>query len=287
MRPAPFDLIVPDTLDEALSVMTEQPEQARPLAGGQSLIPMMNLRLAVPETLVDLGRVNGLDGVELRADGTLSIGAMCRQATAHRHPLVLERAPLIAEALNHVGHWQIRTRGTVGGNLAHADPASELPAAMLALGAAYRTASTRRQRTIGAADFPVGAWSTALNPDELLVSVEIPPPVPAQHDAITEIARVAGAFALAGAAVSCLFEGPICYRCRIVAFAAGPQPVRLAGAEEIATGTRLDEATLLDVAERVASEVSPFGDGHISAEQRVRLLATVVKRALARAGARQ
>src|SRR5438093_572188 len=174
VKPAPFEYHRPGTLDEALVLMTARAGEVRPLAGGQSLIPAMNFRLARPAALVDLNRVAELAYVR-PADGGLRIGAMARQRVVERSPLVQRAAPLLAEAMPFIAHPQIRNRGTVGGSLAHADPAAELPAVMLALDARLEARSWSGARTIPASAFFTGLFGTALTPDELLVEIALPP----------------------------------------------------------------------------------------------------------------
>jgi aerobic carbon-monoxide dehydrogenase medium subunit len=192
MKPPPFEYDAPETLDEALALLAEHGDEAKVLAGGQSLVPLLNFRLVRPARLIDLNRVAELDRL---ADGC--IGAMTRSRT-----LELESGiPLLRRAVRHSGHVQIRNRGTVGGSCAHADPASELPCALLALDARFRLRSAGGERVVAAEDFFLGAFSTALAPDELLVEIEVPPRPGGERSAFVEHARVHGDFAIAGAAV--------------------------------------------------------------------------------------
>ena len=173
MKPAPFEYHAPGSVDEVLALLAEHGDEAKVLAGGQSLVPTMNFRLAQPEVLIDLNRVAELD--HLRVEGSeLRIGAMTRQRTVERSALVAERAPLLTETLPWIAHPQIRNRGTFGGALAHADPAAELPAVTLALGARFRARRRGAERWIAAGGFFTGLFETALGPDELLVEVALP-----------------------------------------------------------------------------------------------------------------
>ena len=278
MRPAPFDLVAPSSLDEALEAIRDR-DDARALAGGQSLIALMNLRLAVPTSLIDLGQVTELAVVEDR-DGFVRIGAMATQAQVQRHPVVMSRTPLVAEALGHVGHWQIRSRGTIGGNLAHADPASELPAVMLALDSVYQARSADGSRSIPAGEFNLGPYSTALAEDELLVAVDVPHAGPDEATAIVEVARVAGAYAMAGAAVWCRLDGNTATACRIALFAAGSRAVRAGEAEAAVLGTDLDDDAIATAADAATSGITAHDDLHATAGQRRHLLSVVVQRAL-------
>jgi carbon-monoxide dehydrogenase medium subunit len=199
MKAPAFDYIRVATTAEACAALARHGPDARLLAGGQSLLPAMNLRLASPSMLIDIGRIGGLDGIEARHD-RLRIGALVRHETALRDATIARHVPLLTEALRHVAHPAIRARGTIGGNLAHADPASELPACMVALNAAIEVTSPRGARLIAAEDFFIGLFQTALEPDEMLTSVEIPLPAPSWF--FQEIARRSGDYAIVGLAVS-------------------------------------------------------------------------------------
>jgi carbon-monoxide dehydrogenase medium subunit len=199
MKAPAFDYIKVATVTEACAALVQHGPDARLLAGGQSLLPAMNLRLASPSVLIDVGRIPDLDGIEI-SDGRLRIGALVRHETALRDGMTASHVPLLTEALRHVAHPAIRARGTVGGNLAHADPASELPACMLALNAGIEVTSPRGTRLVAAEDFFVGLFQTALLPDEMLTAVEIPLPTPAWF--FQEIARRSGDYAIVGLAVS-------------------------------------------------------------------------------------
>jgi carbon-monoxide dehydrogenase medium subunit len=200
MKPPPFEYAAPSSLPEALEWLEQVGFDARPLAGGQSLIPMMNFRLARPAVLVDLNGVDALAFLHRSDDGALRIGAMTRQRAVERSDVVARSAPLLREALGHVAHPQIRNRGTIGGSLAHADPASELPAVMQALGARFRVESSDGGRWIPAADFFLGPFMAALGPGELLVEIEVPARSNGDGWAFEEVARRAGDYALTGVA---------------------------------------------------------------------------------------
>src|SRR4051812_28625800 len=200
MKPAPFEYEAPDTLPAALDLLARHGAEAKLLAGGQSLIPVMNFRLAQPALLVDLNRLADLSYVRRSAAGGLALGAMTRQRRLERDPLVAELAPLLAEAVPFIAHPQIRNRGTLGGSLSHADPAAELPAVAVALGARLRLARAGGERWVEARDFFAGLFATALEPDEILVEVEIPPPPARTGWAFLEVARRHGDYAQAGVA---------------------------------------------------------------------------------------
>ena len=200
MKPAPFEYHAPDTADEAAAALAELGDEAKVLAGGQSLIPMLALRLAVFDHLVDVGRIDALQGIE-RRDGEVWIGAATTEAAVERSPEVAAAVPLLARATPFIGHTQIRNRGTVGGSLAHADPAAEYPAVALALDAELDVLSTRGPRTIAAAEYFTGLWSTAMEPDELLTGVRLPLWAGRCGWAVEELARRHGDYAIAGAVV--------------------------------------------------------------------------------------
>lgn len=199
MKAPAFDYIRVATVAEACAALGQHGPDARLLAGGQSLLPAMNLRLASPSVLIDIGRIRGLDGIEAHHD-RLRIGALVRHETALRDATIASHVPLLTEALRHVAHPAIRARGTIGGNLAHADPASELPACMVALNAVIEVTSPCGTRHIAAEAFFTGLFQTALQPDEMLTSVEIPLPIPAWF--FQEIARRSGDYAIVGLAAS-------------------------------------------------------------------------------------
>ena len=241
VKPAPFDYAAPESLDDALALLDDD---SRPLAGGQSLVPMLNFRLARPARLVDLERVAGLAYLDDTA-GPLRIGAMTRQATLERSPLVAARWPLLRQAVRLVGHAQIRSRGTVGGSVAHADPKAELPVALAALDARFHVRSPTGARTLGAGELFQGPLTTALEPDELLVEIEVPPLPGGSVTAFVERSRTHGDFAIAGVAVV-VAAG----RAAIALLGAAPVPVRATAAEEaLAAGAAAADAAALAAAD--------------------------------------
>jgi aerobic carbon-monoxide dehydrogenase medium subunit len=280
MKPPLFDYRSPSSLDEALALRSEFGDESAVLAGGQSLMPMLNLRLAHPEVLIDLGRVAEVAGIR-ELDGGVSIGAMTRQRHAERSELIRERAPLVQQALAHVGHPTIRNRGTVGGSLAHADPAAELPAVCIALDAELVARCATAERTIAAEDFYVGFMSTALAPDELLVEVRIPAPAARLGTAFLEIARRHGDFALVGvaAAIAIDDEGVIT-DARLVFTGVGLQPVRAREAEASLRGTAPGTDAFAAAAELVPAALQPRTDAHASSDYRRRVAGVIARRAL-------
>ncbi len=265
VKPAAFDYAVPDTLEEALELVGGE---SRPLAGGQSLVPMLNFRLARPDRLVDLNRIAEL--AYLRTDGaTLRIGALTRQAALEHSPLVAARWPLLRLAIRNVGHAQIRSRGTVGGSVAHADPTAELPVAFAALDARFHVRSSNGARTLDSEELFRWPYMTALAPDELLLEIEVPPLPEGARAGFVEHARTHGDFAVAGAAVV-LAPGR---HAAVALLGVGPKPVRAEQAES----ALLQGASAREVAE-LASALS--GEGHPRA-----LMADLVRRAAEQAGA--
>lgn len=284
MKPPPFRYAAPDTLEEALEVLEQGGFDARPLAGGQSLIPMLNFRLARPEILVDLNGIDELAGIDADGDGGLRIGAMTRQRAAERSPLVAERAPLLAEALPWVAHPQIRNRGTVGGSAAHADPAAELPAAFLALDARFVAEGPGGRRSLGASDFFCGLFTTALGPDELLVAIELPAPPSRAGWAFEEVARRHGDYALVGAAAVVAVDGAgSCREARLAFVNAGPVPLLATEAAAVLAGERPSEDLLAEAVETARAALEPPEDVHASAEYRRQLAGVLARRVLERA----
>jgi len=227
MKPAPFDYAAPRSLDEALGLLGDE---SKALAGGQSLVPLLNFRLARPEVIVDLNRLPGLAYLR-RSGGVLRIGALTRQAALERSTLVARHWPLLRQAVGHAGHPQTRSRGTVGGSAAHADPTAELPVALTALDAWFHLRSPRGARTLAAADFFVGTLASAAEADELLVEIEVPPLPEGARTAFVEHAPTHGDFAVAGAAV---VRGAGV--CAIALLGAGPTPRRAREAEQALEG---------------------------------------------------
>ena len=288
MKPAPFKYLAPRSLDEALAHLAEHGYDAKPLAGGQSLVPAMNFRLAAPAVLVDLNRVEELFYIRAGDDGGLRIGAMTRQARLERDALVAERAPLIKETMPYVAHPQIRNRGTYGGSLAHADPAAELPAVTIALNGRLRVRSQRGERWVPAEAFFVGLFTTVLEPDELLVEIALPPLPPRTGWAFTEVSRRHGDFALVGAAaVVTLDEAGKCAAVRLVYTGVGEGPVVAREAMRLLEGEVPTSEAIQEAAHRAAqADVSPIGDIHASADFRRHLAHVLGRRALTQAVAR-
>jgi carbon-monoxide dehydrogenase medium subunit len=279
VKPAPFAYDAPTTPDEAVALLAEHGDDAKVLAGGQSLIPMLALRLAVFDRLVDVGRITALSGIERRGDA-LWIGAGTTDAAVERDPGVAAAAPLLARATPLIGHLQIRNRGTVGGSLAHADPAAEYPAVALALDAELEILSPGGARMVSAADFFTGLWSTALAPDDLLVGVSFPVWQGRCGFAVEEFARRHGDFAIAGAAVAVELDGDDrVARCAVALIGMASTPVRATAAEALATGAAATKVDPVEVGHVAAAATDPPSDLHGSAAYRRRVGAAVVARA--------
>jgi aerobic carbon-monoxide dehydrogenase medium subunit len=279
MKPAPFVFHRASSLDDALSLLRQHPD-AKPLAGGQSLIPAMNFRLAQPSALVDLNRVPELAGISRMADGGLRIGAMTRHAAVERSDLVRLYAPLLAEAMPHVAHPQIRSRGTMGGSLVHADPSAELPAVMVAVDATFILRGLAGERRMKAAEFFTGLFATALTPGELMVGVEIPPRAPRGGNAFLEVARRHGDYALCGAAADVALDGAgRISSARVALLSVGDGPVLVRGTSSL-IGHVASEKLIVDVSEAVREEVDPPSDIHADAKYRRQLAGVLTRRAL-------
>jgi CO/xanthine dehydrogenase FAD-binding subunit len=284
MKPASFQYFRPRSLDEALSLLAEHGSDAKPLAGGQSLIPAMNFRLATPAVLVDLNDARELSYLESGADG-VRFGGMTRQRHVERSAVVAEKAPLVAETMPHIAHPAIRNRGTMGGSLAHADPAAELPAVMLALDATIIATSRAGTRTIPASDFFVGLFSTALEPGELVTEIRIPPAAPRSGYAFQEISRRHGDFALAGVAAAVeIDDRGRCTAARIALFGVGDRPMSAARAESALAGHAPSAESIAAAADAAAThDIDPSSDIHASARYRRHLANVLTRRTLERA----
>jgi aerobic carbon-monoxide dehydrogenase medium subunit len=284
MKPAPFEYFAPTDMSEALDILARYGDEAKILAGGQSLMPLMNMRLARPHVLVDINRLTALSHISLGTDGALAIGALTRQRAIERASLVQTHYPLLAAVMLALGHFQIRNRGTIGGSIVHADPAAELPALCLALEAEFVLRSAVGQRTVKAADFFRTYLTTAIEPVEMLVDVRFPPWQAQWRWGFQEICRREGDFALVGAvAVLQLDDDAMCRAARLTMFGVGGTPVRPQRAEDTLTGQRLDARVLDQLAHVVAAELEPDSDIHASAEYRREVGGVVARRAVAMA----
>jgi CO/xanthine dehydrogenase FAD-binding subunit len=285
MKPSPFTYHRAETTAEALALLGELGEDGRVLAGGQSLVPMMNFRLAQPEHLVDINRVGELSHLRREGDQVV-VGAAVRQAALERSREVSEDVPLLGEAIHYVAHAPIRHRGTVVGSIAHADPAAELPTIAVATDARIVIASSRGTRELSADDFFLGPFETALEPGELVTEVRFPRSAPGSSHAFVEFARRHGDFAIAGAAVSLRFDDERVAEATIVLCAVGPRPHRAESAAELLRGRVLDAAALAEAADAAVEDVAPGADIHGGTEYRRDVARTQVRRALELALAR-
>ena len=285
MKPPRFDYHAPESLDEALDLLADSGPDARLLAGGQSLVPALNFRLARPQMLIDINRVPQLAGIVDKGD-RLVIGAMTRQRGIENSATVARVAPLLHEATRYVAHLPIRTRGTIGGSIANADPAAEDPAVAAALEATMVCRSRRGERRVAAAGFFVDVMTTSLEPDEMLIAVEIPKIPDGAGGAFAEISRRDGDFALAGVAAQIVMANGRVRDARIAACGVGPAPMRFRDAEEIVLDSACEPAAIEAAAEAVAASSDPHGDVHASAAYRRQLAAAMTRRALHSAHAR-
>ncbi len=285
MKPPPFDYVRPTSVDDALASLARFGDDARLLAGGQSLLAMMNARLSRPKTLIDINRIAGLDAI--RVDGErLCIGAMTRHSDVMASELVGRHCPLMAEAYHYVAHIPIRNRGTLGGNVCHADPASEMPAVLLAGGATLVAASTRGKRELSAANFFVGQLTTALAPDEMLIEIRIPLAPPAQGWAFEETSNRRGDFAIAAVAATLSMDGGRCTSAAIALAGVEERACRWTAVESALVGSSVDEATAAEAIGRGLGGLRPTGSVHADVDYKLDLVGTLTRQALARARAR-
>jgi aerobic carbon-monoxide dehydrogenase medium subunit len=278
MKPTRFHYHAPTTLAEAVGLLSEHGDEAKVLAGGQSLVPMLSLRLASFGHLIDLNKVSGVSDIE-RSNGHMRIGAMTRQAVAEYSTDVATHSPLVARALPHIGHFQIRNRGTIGGSIAHADPASELPAVALALDAVIEATGSSGTRRLAAEDFFVSTWETTLADNEILSAVEFPVWTGRCGWAVEEISRRHGDFALVGTTVGVQVTDGAVTRAGIALFGVAGTPVRAREAE----AALLAGADAAEAGRVAANELHPSDDIHASGSYRKQVAAVVVRRAILKA----
>lgn len=280
MKPAAFDYHRPASLDEALSLLAELGDDARVIAGGQSLVPMLALRLARPAHLIDLDRLHELAHVDIGETG-LRLGSMVRQRFVEISGEIAEACPLLTQAIPHIGHVPIRTRGTVGGSLAHADPVAELPAVACALDAEIVLRSVRGERVVGASEFFTSHFTTTAAPDELLVEVRFPTAAGRVGTSFAEMSRRPGDFAIVGAAavVATTEDGTIT-SAAVSLCGVGPTPARLASAETLVIGQRASQELFREAMTIAVADIDPPNDLHGTAAYRRRLAAVLGERVL-------
>jgi carbon-monoxide dehydrogenase medium subunit len=283
MKPAPFDYVLASSLDHALRLKAEHGDEARFLAGGQSLIPAMNFRLARPQVVIDINHVPELAGVDCSGND-IRLGAMTRYRALERDGDFLKACPLFADALPHIAHPQIRNRGTVGGNLSHADPASELPAIAIAMGARMRIRSSRGERELKASDFFVGLLTTDIQADEMLVEIALPKPPARSGSCFMELARRRGDFALAGvAAIVSIDDDDRCRGLRLALCGVGDTPVDASAAAASLIGQKCTDAAIETVAADVQKAIAPSGNVHASPAYQRHIAGVLTRRAIAAA----
>jgi len=278
MKAPPLDYVAPASLADALRALAEN-DNARVLAGGQSLVAMLNMRFAFPDCLVDLNRVEGLDYIR-EDDGVVRIGAMTRQRSVEYSPLVQQRLPILHEAILCVGHRQTRNRGTVGGSLCQLDPSAEIPTIAMAMDAVVHVASQRGRRDIAMADFPAGYMSPALEPDELVEAVSVTPWAPGHGACFIEYARRHGDFAIASVAILLQFgSDDVINRASVTLGGVGAAPLRVAAAEGVLQGSRATDRDL-EAASTHCGQVEASGDTYAPAWYRQRLARVLSLRAM-------
>ncbi len=287
MKPAPFDYYAPTSVEEACSLLSQYGDDAKILAGGQSLVPVMALRLAQPSVLIDINTVRELDYIH-GDDHGLAIGAITRHRTVERSAAVREKSPILSAAVEWIGHPQIRNRGTIGGSLAHADPAAELPALAAVLDATFSVRNANgTKRTLKAADFFVTYLTTALDSDDLLSEIYFPALPPGTGWSFVEVARRHGDFALVGAAATVALDAAgNCSDARVALFGVAPTAVRSPSVEQALSHQKPDEQTIAAAAVEVVKDIDPPGDVHASAAYRTYVATNLVRRALAEAAQR-
>ena len=272
MKPAPFAYARARSVDEAVRLLREHGGEARILAGGQSLIATLNMRLSAPPMLVDINRIAGLSGIALK-DGKLCIGALTRHAEIERSVLIATHAPLLAAAVPHIGHPAIRNRGTIGGSIAFADPAAELPACLLALGGEVEIAGASGPRAVAADDFFKGLYETALNPSEIVTEIRIPAKTPQSRHGFAELARRHGDYALVGLAASASADGTKLRDVRLVFFGVGLTPIRARGAEQTLAAQGVEAA-----AAALAGDLDPPDDIQATGKAKKHLASVLLRR---------
>jgi aerobic carbon-monoxide dehydrogenase medium subunit len=280
MKPPPFEYHVPESLEHALELLRDNGDEARPLAGGQSLVPMLNFRLARPSVLIDLNFLPGLGDITA-GEGEVHFGTMVRERAAERSSIVHQRSPLLAAALPLVGHEAIRTRGTLGGSMAHADPAAELPAVAVAAGAQLVLRSADRgERVVDADDFFQGYFTTTIEPDELLVEIRLPELQPGTGVRFEEVARRHGDFAMVGVLAALHIHDGVVDDARLALIGVADRAVRARQAEALLVGAKPDGGVFGEAAATAVRDLEPMSDLHGSSAYRKHVAERLVRRAL-------
>lgn len=282
MKPAPFEYVAPHNLEDALDALNEHGFDAKLLAGGQSLVPVMNFRLAQPGVLIDLNNVSELDFIECAADGWMRFGSMVRQNRLEREALVQEHFPLLHETMPFIAHPQIRNRGTFGGSIAHADPAGELPVIAVALNGRFHIQSKNTDRWVAAVDFFQALFETDCGDEEMITEIELPPMAANTGTAFTEVARRHGDYALGGvAAIVTVDANQVCTAARLVYLNAGEIPMVAQKAAQMLVGEKMSESLLTETAVTASTqEINPMSDIHANDEYKRHLAKVLTIRAL-------
>jgi aerobic carbon-monoxide dehydrogenase medium subunit len=275
VKPAPFAYAKPRSVEDAVKLLGQHGEGARLLAGGQSLIATLNMRLSAPRILIDINAIAGLDGIALKG-GQIELGAMVRHADAERSGVIAQHAPLIARALPHIGHPAIRNRGTIGGSIAFADPAAELPACLLALGGEIEIAGPKGKRVVKADDYFKGLYETAISSGEMLTAIRVPAAKPETRTGFAELARRHGDYAMAGLAACARADGKALKDVRLAFFGVAMTPLRAKKAEAALAGGDLDQA-----ASALASDLDPPDDIQASGKVKLHLAGVLLRRVAA------
>jgi len=280
VKPAPFAYVRAQTLDQVFDLLDEHGDDARILAGGQSLMATLNMRLSAPEVLIDINHIDGLSGIEL-ADGKVRIGALARHNQVAASPIIAEHAPLIAKAMPHIAHQAIRNRGTFGGSIAFADPAAELPAVSRAVGAAFVLQGRNGTRTVAANDFFLGLFETAREPGEILVATEVPVIPATENAAFIELARRHGDYAIIGVAAQGGAGGGTFSNMRLAFFGAGDRPIMAQAANAALEGKSYSEETVAAAQEALDADLDPMDDLNGPPAMKMHLARVVTARVLA------
>ena len=280
MKPAPFAYVRAETLDQVFDLLEQHGDEARILAGGQSLMATLNMRLSAPEVLIDINHIDALAGIDFK-DGSVRIGALARHNDVAASPVVAEHAPLIAKAMPHIAHQAIRNRGTFGGSIAFADPAAELPAVSRALGASFVLQGRAGTRTVAANDFFLGLFETARKPDEILVAAEVPTIPAGEKSAFTELARRHGDYAIIGLAAQGNADSGTFANMRLAFFGAGDRPILAQAANAALEGKAYSDDTVAAAQEALDADLDPMADLNGPPEMKMHLARVITARVLA------
>ena len=280
MKPAPFAYVRAQTLDQVFDLLEQHGDDARILAGGQSLMATLNMRLSAPEVLIDINHIDVLSGIEV-SDGKVRIGALARHNEVAASPVIAEHAPLIAKAIPHIAHQAIRNRGTFGGSIAFADPAAELPAVSRAIGADFVLQSRTGTRTVAANDYFLGMFETARDPEEILIAAEVPVIPATEKTAFTELTRRHGDYAIIGLGAQGGADGGTFSNMRLAFFGAGDRPILAQAANAVLEGKAYSDATVTAAQEALEADLDPMADLNGPPEMKMHLARVITARVLA------